>query len=145
MQIKKKFLLTSINFEGQITFGYNDEGYLVYYLNESDQSEMQLRNFLALLPRVEEEFYKITNIPTVTVVKVPIDLSFDRFWEIQLKKINKLRCIPIYNKLKDKDRIDAIAQYVPYTVYCNKNSRGIVDPENYLKKEYFKNDWKKEK
>jgi hypothetical protein len=145
MQIIKKYILTSVNFQGQVSFGFNEAGYLVFYLNETDATESQLKGLLQRLPRVIEEFYRLTEVPTVKFVEVPPDLSFESWWKIQLNKINKKRCMPLFNALKDAKRMKAFTEYPAYLDFCKRNNRGVVDPENFLKKEYYENDWKKMK
>ena len=67
-----------------------------------------------------------------------IPAGFDVFWERYGKKINKYRCEPIWKKLTEKERHQAIRQITPYENYLKKTGyQGKRDPENFLKDKYF--------
>lgn len=143
----KKYILTSPTLNGPITFGFNEDGFLTFYNNEANQAEPQIKALLRRLPRAVEELPNLTNGTQATLTEVPEDLSFDRFWRAQApgKKIHRFRCEPLWKKMSDNNKMLAIMRYPAYLEYCAKNQRGIVDPENYLKKQYYLTDWRAEK
>lgn len=141
----RTFRLTSPNFTGHITYAFNADGYLIQYINEAELSEAQFKGLLPRTPLTVSDVQRLTAGTTGKLDEMPPDLSFTTFWA-QIKdgkKINKKRCIPLFDKLNSDKKYLAIIKWNPYVSYCTANNRIIADPETYLKKEYFDNDWRR--
>jgi len=141
----EKYILTTTKIEGEITFGYNSTGYLVYFTMPENLDDNTSRALLKNLPRVTEELERITTGRDVKIQKVPEDLSFDKFWRVYDKKINRKRAEPLYNKLKDGEKMLAMMRVADYKDACSRLKRGVADPEKYIRDAYFETDWKREK
>lgn len=143
----KKYVLTSVNLVGSVVFGYEDSGLLVFYdASPAEMSEKQLVAVLKYLPREEAELQALADKTKCTLELLPEDLSFDTFWDRYDKKINRKRCEPMWRKLNDAEKLEAIRNIKPYEAYLERTGfRGKVDPDNYFKKEYYLVDWKREK
>jgi len=140
-----KYILTSPKFTGTITFGY-DDGYLALFHNESEMTKEQKEWLLRHLPGNEPYLINFANVVKGEIKEVPADLSFETFWEKYDKKINKKRCEPMWKKLSDAEKMQAISNIKQYEGYLERTGfRGKADPENYLKKEHYAVDWKREK
>lgn len=144
----KKYILTSDYFTGSVTFGFNSDNWLVYFNNEAEFTEDRQYQWLF---EVERFPIRLEQIPYLAkkvkgeLKEVPADLSFDTFWNTYSKKINLKRVKLIWSKLNDADRMHAIINIKPYDSYLQRTCIGKAHPENYLRKEYFNVDWKKEK
>lgn len=144
----KKYILTSEYFSGSVTFGFNADNWLVYFNNEAEFTEDRQYKWLF---EVERFPIRLEQIPALakkvkgTLKEVPADLSFDMFWNSYSKKINLLRVRPMWNKLSDAQRMQAILNIKPYDSYLQRTGIGKAHPENYLRKEYYNVDWKREK
>ena len=79
-----------------------------------------------------------------TVKRVDEDLSFDNFWREYDKKIHPHRCEPFWDKMSDAKRLAALKAIVAYKGYLGRSGVAKANPENYLKKEYYKTNWAKE-
>lgn len=126
----KKYVLTSPKFNGQVTFGYDQGGDLVFYNNEIPDAAVVkfMKNFL---PLDSAEFARFKGkIKHAVITEVPEDLTFERFWNAYDKKINRKRAEPIYEKLSDADRTMAIMRITSYQEYCQVKHRGVADPES---------------
>lgn len=139
----KKYQLTSKGFEGAVVFGYRD-GWLVYYENETDMDLKGLQWISRHFPVEESHLGWLQDQVKSGVIKqVPMDLSFDVFWEAYGKKINKKRCEPLWAKLKDSDRLACIESIKPYEGFLRRHTgRAKKDPENYLKDRMWENNWR---
>lgn len=141
----KKYILTSPRFNGSVTFGYDEADNLVFYHNESDNEAVVMwlkRN----LPTNEAELNALQKRIEGSIKEVPPDLTFDTFWSKYDKKINRKRCEPMWKKLSDAEKTQAISNIKPYEQYLGRTGyRGKADPENYLRRELYATDWKKEK
>jgi hypothetical protein len=135
----KKFILKSPKFEGQVTFGYDVNGDLVFYHNEiPDQKVIKWINKYTPLNGADLEAFKQRVQATIT--EVPEDLSWDRFWNAYDKKINKKRVLPLFEKLSDADKMLAIMRIPAYKDYCYRTKRGVADPQKWLDV-LFETDW----
>jgi hypothetical protein len=142
--MKTKYLLTFRQTEGCVEFAYNEDGLLVEYLLSAELTKKQLVYLLKLLPRdyAELDTLPIQN-PDFTITELKGDLSFGRFWEAYGQKIHPHRCEPLWNKLKDGDKLAALNALPAYFKYLQKSGAYKVNPENYIRKQYWKTDWKK--
>lgn len=138
----KKFILTSPKFSGQVTFGYNGDGHLVFFNNEIPEPAVIIW-MKRYLPLSETELVEFKSKVHATVVEVPEDLTFDRFWNLYDKKINRKRAEPLFEKLAEADKMQAIMRIKAYQEYCHYKRRGIADPEKYLRDRFFDTDWGK--
>lgn len=141
----KHFVLTSTAFAGNIEYKYCDEGYLIWFSYQATMSSTQRDYALTKMPLTISGFEAlIGNSKTLKVEEIQLDLSFDAFWEAYGNKINKKRCQPLFEKLNTDNRLLCIKSIASYKRYLNKtNFRNPVDPENYLRKEMYLNDWNK--
>ena len=63
----------------------------------------------------------------------PINISFDDFWELYGKKVNKPECNKQWIKLTDKERQDAMHK-IPAYKKAQPEKKYRLDPERYLKR-----------
>ncbi len=138
----KKIILTSPNFTGNVVFAYNEQGILVIYHNESDMDEKALRWLLKYLPNDVEGLKALSSKITGRLEEVPADVSFDAFWNLYDKKVNRKRSEPMFKKLTDEEKLQCVVAVKPYKRYCSNNGRGIADPEKYINQRYFETDWR---
>ena len=138
----KKFILTSPKFAGQVTFGYDRNGDLVFYNNEIPD-EVVVKWMKRYLPVDSHELEAFKSKVQATIVEVPEDLSFERFWNAYAIKHNRKRAEPLYEKLSEANKLAAIITIKAYQDACAAKRRGIADPEKYLRDRYFETDWKR--
>ncbi len=143
----RKFILTSQYFEGSVTFGFSDDGWLTLLHNEAVFNDKQHSWLFEdhRFPKRIERVELLTKLIKGVLTEVPPDIGFDVFWSTYDKKINKKRAEPLYNKLSDADKMKAITTIKPYQKYCERVKRGIADPEKYLRDLYFETDWTKQR
>ncbi|WP_157960878.1 hypothetical protein [Nubsella zeaxanthinifaciens] len=141
----KKYMLTSVLFTGTVMFVYNAEGWLVGLDNSAEFSDAQHNWLLNKLPKRLEEIEPWSAQIKGALKEIPMDLSFDVFWDAYGRKVNRIRTEPLYKKLSDTDKARAIMQIKPYFTYCRANNRGIADPEKYIRNAYYETDWRRER
>lgn len=143
--MKTKYLLNFKDVLGSVEFTYNQDGLLVEYLLSAELSEHQLLFLLKRLPRTVEDVEVLqSQHPAFSVSKLTENLSFNTFWEAYGQKIHPHRCEPLWNKLKDGEKLAALTAISAYFSHTNKTGAYRVNPENYIKKQYWKTDWKKQ-
>ncbi|MBS4064199.1 MAG: hypothetical protein KGZ74_06540 [Chitinophagaceae bacterium] len=136
-----KYTLTSPKFTGKLVFGYTN-GLLTHFECAAQMKEEGYKWILENFPLVPSTLKKMADAIPGKMEVVPEDLSFDAFWNAYGKKANRHRCEPLWNKLSDADRIECLSSIKPYDSYLKRvNYRAKLDPENYLKKEAFRNNW----
>ncbi|MDO3641957.1 hypothetical protein [Mucilaginibacter sp. L3T2-6] len=138
----QKYILTSPRFKGQVTFGYDHNGDIVFYNNEI-ADEVVVKWMKRFIPIDKHELETFKTKVQATITEVPEDLTFERFWNAYDKKHNRKRTEPLYNKLSDAEKMQALMRIKQYQEYCYLKSRGIADPEKYIRERYFETDWMK--
>jgi len=137
----EKILLTSKKFEGEVVLGY-EGSFLVYFFNSAVMTPEQVKYLFRYLPWTRDmldSFVAVTNMRTRIV---PPATEFADFWEAYAKKVNRKRCEPLWAKLSDNKRLACLMSLEPYDNYLRRNNgRAKLDPENYLKRYAWENDW----
>ena len=142
----KRYSLTFPSVAGNVVFGYSDEGVLVLFRNEGEMTPLQKAWFADFLPARQDQLQDFATKLKAKLEEMPEDLTFEAFWVKYGKKINKKRCEPMWAKMPDTQRIKALRAIVPYKAFLLRTGyRSQVDPENYLKNEYYETDWNREK
>lgn len=138
----KRFIITSTKFYGSAELLYNFNGVLIGIdTSKSDLEGMTLMHFKHSVP-VQVDLITTAFSSSTTIVEAEFEVSFDMFWNAYSKKINKPRCKDIWSKLSLAKRVAAWQGIAVYDNYLKVNSwRKKCDPETYLKKESWENEW----
>lgn len=137
----RKFIVNLTTVEGMLVFGYR-ENTLVLYENDSEMSLKQIQWLATHLPKEVTELESIVRTIKGVMMEVAMDVSFDAFWNAYGHKINRKRCVLLYNRLSEAKKVLVIQSISAYDGYLRRsNGRAKQDPETYLKKESFLNNW----
>lgn len=135
-----KYILTAPLIDGKVVFGF--DGDQLRYFEDTGMNMRQLEWVIAHAPVTEEKLKAMAKIMRGGQLQmIPPDLSFEVFWDAYKKKVNKQRCIPLWKKLSDVDRIDCIMSLKAYESFLKRDGRAKLDPENYLKRRSWENNW----
>jgi hypothetical protein len=142
----KKYVMTSTQFEGEITFEYGDSGLLRSLTTPDDFSGLQLSFLLSHVPSTVErmkgfiEFLKEMN-SQATVREIVKEVTFDEFWNRYFKgrgsdNSSKKKARTRWERMSMYDRVKAY-EYIPR--YLNKIpvGVGIKLAETYLNSEVW--------
>lgn len=142
----KKVIITSKNFSGEIILLYGADLMLLSMdfqgvaLSAEQIDWIKNRTPVILHQRISDCFSIKAGLEFVLA---DYEISFEMFWTKYGQKINADRCKGLWKKLSDADKIKAYAGIDAYNRHLasltwNKNR---ADPENYLKKKYWNNEW----
>ena len=119
----RKYVLTSPDFTGELIFGYNSEGVLVYFENKAELQDAHWLYLSKNMPFVDTELPSIVKKGKLTEIT---DLSFERFWtDYKLKIGNKARAEKLWNGLQESERIAVFESLAKYNYYL-KTHQGIA-------------------
>ena len=141
----RRFLITNPNvFSGEAEVLYDGNGRLVRMdVSNTNMSLNMVSKFKEHVPSNFEHLEGIIRNSTATIVEATMRVPFEEWWKAYNRKINKKRCIPIYNKLSDSDTVQALLGIKPYDKFLAKETwRPKADPETYLKERYWENEWR---
>ena len=136
----KSFAITSAKFSGDITYTYDNDGYLQSFINNADLSQEQRVYILKKLPLTQDEIKDLMgNTPSLNIVEIPFKVSFEQFWDKYDDKIrsSKKKSLQKWSKMTDTDMVKAYLFIEKY----NRN-RGNADKkyaETYLNSELWNN------
>ena len=149
----KKILVTHATgrFGGAFTLLYGDAGMgaealpplLDVDMRGVEMTDEQKKYLLAQVPaRYGEGFEAEFGAGKLRFVFEDCEVGFDEFWEAYSKKVNKDRCVKLWDKMSRLDRVLAVTGLAAYKRYLAKtNWRTKADPEKYLMKKYWLTDW----
>lgn len=120
--------------QGKITFKFNLNGDLVLFQYEGEPlTEKQRKWLYARICTNESQMKNWLAIKEFTVTKGLPDISFDAFWNAYENKSKKITTIPIWNKLSDDDKFNAIAHIKRYNNWLRQKGIAKALPDTYLR------------
>jgi len=127
----REFVFTSKLFQGNITFGYNEEDILTKFINEAELNDVQLKYLSENFPFTASDLQKI--VGTHGKIQEIIDVSFEKFWVMFDKKVNRKRSEELWYKLSESDRQLCLDRLNKYKIFCKQHNRFQKDPDTYLR------------
>jgi Fe2+ or Zn2+ uptake regulation protein len=89
--------------------------------NESEETRIEIRDSSEMNPTYNNTIHNNTNN----------NISFDDFWNLYEKKVNKEKCEKKWNKLSDVDR-EIIMKYIPMYKKAQPEKKFRKNPETFL-------------
>lgn len=139
----RRFLLSSKKFTGTAELVYHTSGHLMLLdLSKAKMDTETIRHFKAAVsPHIDTLTERFT--ADVTVVEAAFEITFEMFWNAYDLKIHRKRCEAIWERMSVDKKVAAWMGVQAYDAYLQSTGyRKKADPENYLKKEYWLNEWK---
>lgn len=135
--MREKFIISSKKFrEVVISFEFDQEGRLCAWSIKGPYTQEQYDWLLGKLP-LRRESLKTYKSDSFDIEAIPLDLSFENFWNQYDKKVGKMEAERLYNKLPDEDKARAIS-YIPKLKRI-KGAEGtqMPYPKTYLRQKTF--------
>lgn len=141
----ERYLITSPKFSGTIELVYSDTGKLA----RLDFTQAALD--LAQVEWVKQRTPVLVSGANLTQAFGPINaiivsadfiVTFEEYWTKYNKKINKKRCMPIWERLNKAKQVQAFYGIEKYEKFLKTTTRQKLDPENYLRNEAWENEWR---
>ncbi|HMP91907.1 MAG TPA: hypothetical protein PKD90_03495 [Phnomibacter sp.] len=139
----RRFILTSPRIVGHVSLLYNSQQQLCQVcMQEATITAPQCRYLLQHVPVTVNDMELFVKAHKVTLVEADYEVSFDNFWSLYGKKINKARCLPLWAKLSKACQVKAWAGIKKYDAYLKANPwRTKADPETYLRNRMWDNEY----
>ena len=143
----RRFIITSTKFTGQVelTYGTNDIITSIVFIDCSFTANAMQKILIifSATAHVADLATQLKQYDQLVVVEKSCRISFEEWWNKYNKKINKLRCIPLFEALNDAETVLATEGIKPYDKFlAEAKVRQKLDPENYLKQKSWMNQWK---
>lgn len=142
----KKILLTSSSFPGEVQLLYNDEKKLILIdFREATLNDEQIKALKALTPFEfdKQNFRASFRSDTLIVTEEDFVITFDMFFDKYAERINKDRCLKVWNRMNNADRTLAYTKLYLYERHLKILTwKSKANPETYLKSKFWLNDWK---
>lgn len=138
----KTYSLTSVAFEGEVTFEFDENGLLQRFdMSQANLSEQQQITVLKRLPRELAEMQRVLGkSDTAKLTEIDTEVSFDAFWNRYDEKIrsSKKKAFKIWNRLGKADRFKAFRYIQKYeqSLYAGTAKKYA---ETYLNSELWNN------
>lgn len=142
----KKIIGSSPSFSGEFHLLYDAEGCLVKIDFTAASMTPQQRNFIKVkAPTIYDSatFLACFENAKIEFIDEGYEIAFEMFWNSYARKINPDRCRTLWNRLTKAEQAKAFYGILHYNNHLKANPwKNKADPETYLKKEYWNNEWK---
>lgn len=142
----RRFIISNeTKFSGNAEIWYNEKGTLCKIdCTQTNMEEVIILNFKQAIPASLNKLINGNAFSSeTTIVEADLDITFDKFWEDYRKKINKVRCEPLWSKMSKVQQVAAYYGIGKYDKYLHKESwRSKSDPESYLRNRMWENEWR---
>lgn len=138
----RKFIITAAEYNGEAVVVYDHSGRLAELNLQQTDMTIEQRHFFkakvaSSLANIAAKFDAAT-----TIIEADYEVPFEQFWKEYGKKINKARCILLWNKMNKAQQLAAWQGIKKYDAYLKKESwRTKADPETYLRNRYWDNEY----
>lgn len=140
----KRLIITS-SFPGEVIAVYGDDKLLISVdYGGAELNEKQITYLLRNIPSIfdPDNLKLFAHVARLNIDQENTDITFEMFWERYKKKINKDRCRDDWKKMSNREKVRAYKGVISYESYLRRVKwRSKADPENYLKKKMWNNDW----
>jgi hypothetical protein len=138
----KKYSLTSVAFDGEVVFEFDDAGLLLRFdMSQASLSEDQQLFILRKIPRELSEVQRvIANSDTAKLTEIDTEVSFEAFWNRYDEKIrsSKKKSLKIWHRLSKTDKIKAFRFIQKYEMSLYQGTAKKY-AETYLNSELWNN------
>ena len=146
----RKFAITNPAFTGEIYILYNENGLLVNLdATETNCIDVHIQWILRHIPpviteKVSEELGQFIAPTKCSLVEVPMDSSFDTFWNIYKMPYNKKRAEQAFKNLTQRERVLCINSVKSYDKYLQRVGwQNKQHPSTYITTKNFLTDLNK--
>lgn len=139
----RKFLIASTKYQGNVEVVYAADVLQRICFAQAALSPAQRQAFKAIVPVQFAEFEATMRSQGATVVEEDYTVSFDDYWRLVRKKINRKRCEQLWARMSKVAQVQAVSALPHYYKYLARKERQEADPENYLRNEYYNTEWAK--
>lgn len=141
----RRFLVTSSLYTGEAELVYDSNNCIAsIQMIATNMTAEQRQRFKAAVPATISLLLKEGNtLSSCTVVEAEFEVNFEMWWKKYDKKINKARCIPLFNKLSKTEQVQDYMGIDAYDAFLKEIKwRSKADPETYLRNRYWENEYK---
>jgi hypothetical protein len=140
----KKFVITSPGFKGQAEIVYKPDGTLASInMIESEMPGSVISAFKSTVPVMMDDIEAAFKGTRAVIVAGDFEVSFGMFWNKYGKKLNKIRCMKLWEKMELTMKVKAYYGITAYDKYLKHEGwRNKADPETYLRNQYWENEYK---
>lgn len=146
----RKFSITNPDYTGEIFITYNHEGLLVAFdAVDTTVKDIHIRWLMANTPQritidYANELKAFLSRTKCELIEVPLDISFETFWNLYDHKIHKPRAEAAFNKLPQTDKLLCILSIKKYDKYLGRFTwKGKQQADTYIKSQNYKADFDK--
>ncbi len=140
----KRYLIAAKAYQGDAELWFDENGKLIRIdIAKTNMHPEVMEDFKRDAPILESNLHEAFAHVKCTITEADIIITFEQFWAKYNKKINKARCLPIWNKMSQNEQLKAYTGIDKYNAYLKKEHwRNKLDPENYLRNKTWENEYR---
>lgn len=142
----QKITATSKSYEGEVYIVYGADNKLLSV--DFQAAVLSMAQTQWLMQRIPVQYETNAFIAELAAAKLEFvhsafEVTFEMFWVKYGKKVNKARCLTLWNRMTKPNRAKAYFGLTPYLAHLAQNPwKGKADPETYLTKKMYENDYR---
>lgn len=138
----KRYLISSPAFNGEVELIYRD----VLEMVDCSRTDMSVGHRAWLLRRLPMQASGLDVAfadSSARIICEDVVIEFEAWWKEYGKKINKDRCLKLWDRMSAADRVNAWIGLLKYNRHLKKNTwKSKLDPESFLRNKSWQNDYK---
>jgi hypothetical protein len=138
----KKYAVTTTKFQGTITYGFADNGWLASVEIDGVHEPHAHKQVCTMLPFNDTMLLRWPkDNPSMTITEVVDDISFETFWKRYNYKVGKKEAEAAWNKLSNDKKTKALNRLPAYEKYLADKGIAKAYAQKYLNKERFEDEY----
>lgn len=133
----KKYCLTSTKFTGEVLYLFNDNDRLVELKISAEMEPEKHSILISWTPETIEHLMAFQKQYNLNLKEVPVEITFEVFWEEFNYKVDKQMAVKEWDKLDEPSQAKAIAKAKAYRAFCARKGTALIYPSRYLKNRRF--------
>lgn len=137
----KRYIYSSELFEGELEFRYNDDNALCFFEVRAEIELVRLASILHYIPHFSYDIPEFIKKGTGTMTEIIEEVTFDMFWNEYAKKVNRMRCEKLWDKMSEANQRLAFKSIKSYNRCIERTNRFKQDPDTYLRNMSYQTNW----
>lgn len=137
----KRVIYTSAHFTGDIEFRFGSGDRLCYFEIRAELTDDQHGHVLNMLPLCFDDLRHFQKHASGKLDVIMEKVTFEMFWNYYGKKVNRLRCEKLWDKITEGQQRLCYSSLRSYLNCLERTRRYKQDPETYLRNQNWNTNW----
>lgn len=139
----RTLILTHDKMPGEIELRYDNRPCICTLIIRGEPKPETIQWAVNHMPVTPDEGLPIFRRNGFKVTEVQQEITFELFWDTYKQKVKRDRCVKLWERMSQAERIRAYNGIAVYFRHLSENTwKSKADPETYLRNKYWLNEYK---